>query len=360
MSLYKKILTIGFVIVALASCGKKEEEEKIELRTVRHETIELKSQVEALSFTGDIKSAFEPEVSFRVPGNIEKMDFKLGQSVKKGEILATLDKIDYEIQLRKAESSYETAKASQVEAQSSYNRIKELYQNDSVSKSEFDSAKAKMDSNSASLRVALEGIKYAKRQLKYTQLKSPIDGTVAVKVSEVNENVAAGQSVYILNTDTDLEAISFVPESAIGEINIGSQVNIYASALEKNYLGEVVEVGTSSLQYGSTYPVKVSILNTDKSLRSGMSVVVDFNKNILSEKDTIFIPLNVILKETNTNYVFILKKDGNNVGVVKKIEVETGMVTNRGLEILKGLSEGDELITAGMTKLKDGQQVKLK
>ncbi len=217
-----------------------------------------------------------------------------------------------------------------------------------------------MDSTSASLKVASEEIKYAKRQLKYTVLKSSIDGTVAVKVSEVNENVAAGQSVYILNTDTDLEAISFVPESAIGQINIGSQVNIYAGAIGKNYLGEVVEVGTSSLQYGATYPVKVAILGTDKSLKSGMSVVVDFNKDILSEKDKIFIPLNVILKDTNTNYVFIVEKDGEGLGVVKKIEVKTGMVTNKGLEILDGLSEGDELITAGMTKLEDGQQVKLK
>jgi len=362
MSLYKKILILGSLMVVFISCGKKEEEKekKIKLRTVRHETIELKSQVETLSFTGDIKSAFEPEVSFRVSGNIEKMNFKLGQAVKKGEILAVLDKIDYEIQLRKAESSYETAKASQIEAQSSYNRIKELYQNDSVSKSEFDSAKARMDSNSASLRVALEEIKYAKRQLKYTELKSPIDATVAVKVSEVNENVAAGQPVYILNTDTDLEAISFVPESAIGDINIGSQVNIYASALKKNYLGEVVEVGTSSLQYGSTYPVKVSILGTDKSLRSGMSVIVDFNKDILDKKNTIFIPLNVVLKEANSNYVFIVEKDGEDLGIIKKIEVKTGMITNKGLEILEGLSEGDELVTAGMAKLKDGQRVSLK
>ncbi|MEI6856368.1 efflux RND transporter periplasmic adaptor subunit [Psychrilyobacter sp.] len=360
MSLYKKTLIIGFIIVTLASCGSKKEEEKINLRTVRHETIELKSPVEALSFTGDIKSAVEPEVSFRVPGNIEKMNFKLGQSVKKGDILAILDKIDYEILLRQSESSYETARASQIEAQSSYNRIKELYQNDSVSKSEFDGAKARMDSTSASLKVSSEGIKYAKRQLKYTVLKSSIDGSVAVKVSEVNENVAAGQPVYILNTDTDLEAISFVPESAIGKINIGSQVNIYAGAIGKKYLGEVVEVGTSSLQYGSTYPVKVSIFSIDKSLKSGMSVVVDFNKNMLSEKNKIFIPLNVILKDTNTNYVFIVEKDGEGVGIVKRIEVKTGMITNKGLEILDGLSEGDELITAGMTKLEDGQQVKLK
>lgn len=360
MSLYKKILTIGFVIVTLASCGTKKEQEKTELRTVRHETIELKSSVEVLSFTGDIKSTIEPEVSFRVPGNIEKMNFKLGQSVKKGEVLASLDNIDYKIQLRKAESSYETARASQIEAESNYDRIKELYQNDSVSKSEFDSAKAGMDSTSASLRVASEGIKYAKRQLKYTELKSPIDGTIAVKVSEVNENIAAGQSVYILNTDADLEAILFVPESAIGEIKIGSQANIYVGALKKNYLGEVVRVATSSLQYGSTYPVKVAVLDSDKNLRSGMSVVVDFNKNNLGEKNKIFIPLDVVLKDTNTNYVFIVEKAGEGLGIVKKIKVKTGMITNKGLEILDGLSVGDQLITAGMTKLEDGQKVKLK
>lgn len=360
MSLYKKILTVGFIIIVFASCGKKEEEEKIELRTVRHETIELKSPVEALSFIGNIKSSFEPEVSFRVSGNIEKMNFKLGQAVKKGEILAVLDKIDYQIQLRKAESSYETAKASQIEAQSSYNRIKELYQNDSVSKSEFDSAKARMDSTSAHLRVASEEIKYAKRQLKYTELKSPIDGTVAVKMSEVNENVAAGTPIYILNTNTDLEAISFIPESVIGDIKIGSQVDIYSSALDKNYLGKVIEVGNSSLQYGSTYPVKVSIVGKNKSLKSGMSVVVDFNKNILSKKNTIFIPLNVVLEEMNSNYVFIIKKDKEDIGIIKRVKVKTGVVTNKGLEILEGLLPGDELVTAGMTKLKDGQQVRLK
>lgn len=358
MALYKKILLIGSIVLTLTSCGSKKVEEKVDLRVVRHETIKLESPVESLSFTGDIKSVLEPVASFRVPGNIEKMNFKLGQTVKKGDTLATLDKIDYEIQLRKAESSYETAKASQIEAQSNYDRIKELYQNDSVSKSEFDSAKAGMDSTAASLRVASEEIKYARRQLKYTQLKSSIDGTVAVKVSEINENVAAGQSVYILNTDTELEAVSFIPESAIGQIKIGTQVNIYAGAIDKNYLGEVAELGTSSLQYGSTYPVKVRIINTDKKLKSGMSVTVDFNRDILSKKNTIFVPLNVVLKDINGNYVFTVKKDNDGVGIVKRVKIKTGMVTNKGLEVLNGLSEGDELITAGMTKLEDGQQVK--
>jgi len=357
MSLYKKILAISFIIVALASCGSKEEEVKEDLRTVRHETVELSSPVEALSFTGDIKSAKEPQVSFRVSGNIEKMNYKLGEKVKKGDVLAVLDKTDYQIKLRQAESSYETARASQIEAASSYRRIKELYQNDSVSKSEFESAKARMDSTSANLEVANEEIKYAKRLLRYTELKSSIKGTVAVKVAEVNENIAAGQPVYILSTSENLEAVSFVPESAIGKIKIGTEVDIRVDALNKSYKGKVIEVGTSSAQYGSTFPVKVSITETGEGLRSGMSVVIDFNKDHLGEKTKIFVPLHTILKENGKNFVFVVKKEGE-TGEIKKVSVEIGDITNKGLEITSGLTAGDELVTAGMTKLVDGQKVK--
>ncbi|RUA09192.1 MAG: hypothetical protein DSY38_00935 [Fusobacteria bacterium] len=358
MSIYKRLLTIGLVIVALTSCGSKEEEVKQEqLRTVRHETVEFKSGVEALSFTGDIRSEKEPEVSFRVSGNIQKMNFKLGESVKKGDILATIDKTDYEIKLRQAESRYETAKASKIEAESSYDRIKELYQNDSVSKSEFESAKARMDSAMANLKAAEEGVKYAKRILNYTTLRSSIKGTVAVKIAEVNENVAVGQPVYILNTSENLEAVSFIPESAIGKIKVGAKVDITVDALNRSYEGKVIEVGTSSANYGSTFPVKVAILGDTQGLRSGMSVVVKFNENKLGEKNKIFVPLNVILIDKDSHYVFIVEKTGEEEGTVRKVPVQVGEISNDGIEILEGLNQGDEIITAGMTKLEDGMKV---
>ncbi len=362
MSIYKKMLTIVFMVLILVNCGKKEEEKIEELRPVRHEKIFLDTPTTALSFTGDIISAVAPEVSFRVSGNIEKMNFKLGESVKEGDILAILDKTDYEIKLRQAESSYETAKASQIEAESNYNRIKELYQNDSVSKSEFESAKAKMDSSTANLKVANEGVKYAKRQLEYTTLKSSIKGVIAVKTAEVNENIAAGQSIYLLSANDDLEAVSFVPESAIGKIKLGSKVNIRVEALEKNYTGEVVEVAMSSVQYGATYPVKVSILNSETELKSGMAVIIDFNKEETEDKRDIFIPLKAVLKDETSNYVYIVEKSSEDkgTGIIKRVDVKIGNVTNKGLEILEGLKPGQNLVTAGMTKLKDGQKVQFK
>jgi len=359
MTLYKKMLATGFIAIALMGCGDKEEE-VVKLRSVRYITVELESPGEALSFTGDIRAASEPEVSFRVSGNIEKMKYKLGENVKKGDILATLDKTDYQIKVRKAESSYETAKAGKVEAQSSYNRIKELYQNDSVSKSEFESAKAKVDSAVANLKVAEEEVKYARTQLGYTILKSSIDGTIAVKAAEVNENVGAGQPVYILNSDKDLEAVSFVPENVIGQIQKGKTVKVLVEALKKTYEGEVVEVATSSAQYGSTFPVKVSIKNAEKELRSGMSVVVNFNDKIVKERTKIFIPLHVVIEENNEKFVYVMEKsnEGENVGVVKKAAITVGDITNRGIEVLSGLNAGDKVITAGMTKLSQGVEVK--
>lgn len=358
MSLYKKMLATGFIVIALVGCGEKEEEETKVLRSVRYTTIELQSPVEALSFTGDVRAANEPEVSFRVAGNIEKMKFKLGESVKKGDILATLDRSDYQIKVRKAESGYETARAKQIEAKSSYDRIKELYQNDSVSKSEFDGAKAKMDSTVAQLKVTNEEVKYAKSQLNYTILRAAISGTVAVKVSEVNENVVAGQSVYILNTDSDLEAVSFIPENVIGQIKVGKKVKVLVDALNKVYDGEVTEVATSSAQYGATFPVKVSVKGSGRDLRSGMSVVVNFNDKKTNKKTKIFIPLNTVIKSNGETFVYIVEKTGEGVGIVKKVEIIVGDVTNEGLEVISGIKSGDELITAGMTKLSDGLEVK--
>jgi len=357
----KKYIVVLLMAAALLGCGRKEEVvEEPNLRPVKYIIIEKTASDIAREFSGTIKAETESRLSFRVPGTIERKFVSLGEEVRRGEVLAEVDRIDYEVKYEASIANLEKTKASLVRDKADFDRYQKLYFNDNVSKAEYDSALAQFKSTKAQVKAAEKQVEYDRLQLSYTKLVSPASGTIAEELSEENETISAGTPVFMLSLLGDLEVEFFVPESLIGQIKAGEVIMVAADAAQRQEIrAEITKVGTVSTGFGRTFPVKARLIDPSDEIRSGMTAQVKLNFKFADE-DVILLPIQSVVTDSMGNtYVYALEGVDEDKGTVKKIDVKTGKVTNRGIEVTEGLKSGDLVITAGMSKITEGQQVEI-
>lgn len=365
-----------FLVFLLISCGEKSAETTEEIRPVKYETVGLATGMETYTFSGVAKAQNETNLSFKVAGILASVNVKLGDRVRKGQLIATIDPADYTIQTNQAGSQKEgaianakAAEAQLVNAKATYDRVAQLYENNSVALSEYQQAKAALDAAQAQYDAANSQIKTTDQQLKaadkqvsYTRLVSPMDGVITAVEVEANEVVNAGTLIAKVSSLGRPEVEVGVPEVVINKLKIGQQATIQFSSLPKQlFEAEVAEIAFAS-ERSTTYPVKLKMRNAADEIRPGMAAEVRFimGTDKGKAKKEIVAPLKAIASGTDGNYAFKLVP-GNEEGIylAKRVPLDLGAITEDGYIIKDGLSGGDLVAVAGLRSLYDGRKVKL-
>ncbi|MFW9998174.1 MAG: efflux RND transporter periplasmic adaptor subunit [Candidatus Odinarchaeota archaeon] len=352
-------ISIGFTIIILLSyCSEKETTKEI-IRPVRTEQVFSTGGERDRVFSGVVKSGSESKLSFKVPGTVKKVHVEIGSKVRAGQILAELDPVDYEIQVKQTENARDQARAAEIQAESQYNRIRTLYENRSASKSDYERARAAYESAHEQDNIAKKRRKLAQNQLEYTKLKAPVSGSISSVRIDENENVQAGMLTFILTSGSDLEVSIAIPEILIAQIHEGDNVTVNMEAVPgKSFKAKVTEVGVASSGYSMTYPVIVRLVETDPNIRPGMAAEVTFTFPATSERDCFIVPPIAVGEDRLGRFVYIVEPSDSGLGLIKKKHIEIGELTPDGLEIFEGLSDGDYLVTAGVSQIQDSLIVK--
>lgn len=359
MSANKKVLILLLLIpFFLLSCGdEKRVEEKI--RPVRYKEVTMGVGGSTRVFSGTAKTGIESKLSFKVGGTVKDVNVKVGDYVKKGDLLVELDDTDYKVKLTEAEAKLRQAESQSLNSRNNYERVKSLYETNSISKSDLDGARAQYESSVANVEGLKSALEYAQLQLKYTRLLAPVDGSIAVCNTEINENVQPGQVVAVLIVGSNMEIELGIPENIINRINTGMDVKVDFPSLSNSFSGVVSEVSPSIELSSSTYPVSVKILNPTVDVKSGMAANVSFKFEGNTSKDMIVVPVAAVGEDTEGRFVFIVEPDTENIAVVRKKHIEIGNLTSEGFEVLSGLSPDQKVATAGLQSLLDGQKVRI-
>jgi RND family efflux transporter MFP subunit len=312
------------------------------------------------TLSGVTKAGIESNLSFKVPGTIETVNVKVGQKVSKGQLIASIDKSDYELQFEQSHAAEKSAKAQRSLAKSTYHRIEALYENGNVSLSEYEQAKTSYESAKETVEQLDKQSDQLRKQIGYTQLYAPMDGIIGQVMVERNENVGSGQTIVQFNSGSDLEVIVGLPESYISGIEVGENVEVtFPSLSGKTVRGIISEAAYTSGQQSSTYPVTIKILEKDKAFRPGMAADVTIHLHQQKLENAIFIPVVAVASEDAGTYVFVLEKQAGDTAIVKKHQIQTGRITDNGYEVVNGLEEGEFIVTAGISKLIDGMKVRM-
>lgn len=373
-----KYITSLFILFAflLSSCGSKQTE-VIEdpLRPVRFAKISNNQSLGQTTFSGAAKSSKTSNLSFKVNGKIDQIKVKVGDLVRRNQLIAVLDPTDYNIQLdeaiaqlRSAETQVKSSDTQLNNAKSTYLRIERLYENNSVSLSEYEGAKtnyeaAQSSSEAAKAQVALaqKQVQAGRNQVNYTRLTAPYQGIITQVLVEENELVSTGAPIVNISSDASIEVEVGVPESFIGRVGKGQQVQVSYSAIkDKFFNGTVEEVGYSTAG-GATYPVTIRCGKADDQIRPGMAARVTFqdgDQTLTKENSPLLAPVKSIGQDQNGHFVFVLNNDGNHYKVEKR-PVKIGILKNNGFTIQSGLKSGEMVATAGLSTLLDGMDVTL-
>ena len=356
-----KLVILVLILLFIISCENKQEVKQV-IRPVRYQSVFFSGGEFKRRFTGTSKAGEETKLSFRVSGVLEKMYIIVGQRVKKGFLIAQIDDADARLILGQAEAEAKNAEVQLESAKSNLQRIKELYENNSVSLAEYERAKSIYASSKAHSETARNSTNLKKRELSYYKLFAPYDGIIASVLSRENENIPAGKIIAILNSQDDIQINVGIPESYISRIKKNQLVKIVFSSLNEQIFDGFVSEISYTLGNNSTYPVSVKLTLPTKEIRPGMSADVFFNFNTSATKESstvIIAPIQAVLKDIDGNFVLKLIKKEDNLAEVKKTKVTLGNLTESGFEVFEGLKQGDMVVTAGVEDLKDGTVVKL-
>lgn len=356
-------LVLSILIVAtLSGCGGKSDKYEFDLplRPVSYEIVKETNNIVQRGYSGAIKSEALSNLSFRVSGTMVERNVDIGDSIKAGEVLATIDPTEYEVKFQQSVANLERGKAILADAKANYERNQILYLENSISKAQYQSSLANYESSLSNVRALESQVEYAHIQLSYTKLIAPTDGTIGSVKTEINQSVTPQTVIFTLNS-AGAQYVEFnVSESTIPLLSIGQDVSIVIESLNGLKLnGKIKNIGTVSAGFGNTYPIKVEISDPNGEMRVGMNATVYLNIKVGQLQDKIVVvPLESISKDPDgKTYVYIIKDIKDGTGIVEKRYVTTGIVSNLGMEILSGLNQGDYIVTMGVSRLQSGEKV---
>lgn len=371
----KKIITISIIIAFLGVSYffNNNKSENIQYLTERVSKGDIINTVLA---TGSVSAYQKVSVGAQVSGQIDKLYVKLGQKIKKGDVIAEIDSTTQKNDLKTAKSNLEIYKAQLKSktiamniAQAQYNRQKNLLNVDAGSQVDFENAKnslalakSEVDVLKSQIEQANISVSTAETNVGYTKIVSPLDGVIVSVPVEQGQTVNSNQTTPTIVEIADLSKMIIKPEISEGDITkvkagmpvefsiIGDPDKTYHTTLQS------VDPGTTTLTDGTSstsssnsssssstaiyYYGNLIVPNDDQKLRISMTtqntITVSKAENIL------IIPTITIKKEKGKDYVYILGKNKQ----LEKREIKTGISDELNSQVLSGLSEGEEVISS--------------
>ncbi len=342
-------LTIN--ILLLNSCGgdePKSAEEKI-MRPVKTTVISIGSVFVGREFTGVVDALQSADLGFQVNGKLQQLDVKEGEQVSEGQLIAQLDQTDFKLQVESTQAEFERAEAD-------FMRAEQLVKNGNISKSDYDSLKAKYS-------AANTQFKAARQNLEYTSLRAPFSGLIAVRHVDNFEIVQAKQTIVTLQDLSTLAIRIDVPESImIGIDKNNNNRRIYArfdAFRETHYPLTLKEVSTRADPQTQTFRVTLTMpAPEDHNILPGMTATVIGGPEDQGNR-SIFLSPQAVMEDADGRFVYIAEPKVRDEAVIARRTVATGRLLDQGLEVLSGLQEGDHVVTGGMSRIQEGMRVRL-
>jgi len=336
-TLKEKITALEAEIAQSDTSRNDEKSKLVAIKEMKPETFKHYIEIQA-KVDGDEDVIVSPESM----GNITSLQVQAGDRVVKGQLLATID--DRMIRQGVAEAQTQLDLATQV-----FNRQKNLW--DQKIGSEIQFLQAKTNKEALEKRVAS-----LQEQLEMTRIKSPINGTVDQVDIKIGQAVAPGMPAFRVVNLNSLKVTGEVAESFISKVNRGNETIISIPDMGKEINTKLDYAGRAINTLNRTFNVEVRLSPKDGELHPNMVAVmkiVDY-----SATSTFVVPIAAIQKSSDGEYVFVAVQDGGRL-VAKRKKVTAGMIYNGMIEVREGLTEGDQVVTAGFQSIIEGDPIRL-
>ena len=345
------------IIFALVKCTGGKKEEKISFDTAKVQKTNIQTSITA---TGTIEPVTSVTVGTQVSGIVSHLYVDYNSVVKKGQVIAELDRTNLMSELNTAKANLSSAQSSLNYQLSNYNRYKELHDKGLVSADEFESARLQYLQAKEQVNTSKESLQRAQTNLGYATITSPIDGIILSKSVEEGQTVAASfntPELFVIAQDlTNMRVIADIDEADIGGVKEGQRVSFTVDAFpDDHFEGQVTQVRQQATTESNvvTYEVVISAPNNDLKLKPGLTANVTIYT--LEKNDVMAVPAKALRFQPNEAFLQkgetiedcegdhkLWTKEGT---VFKAHKVEIGTTNGMMTEITGGIKEGTEVLT---------------
>jgi len=345
------------IIFALVKCTGGKKEEKISFDTAKVQKTNIQTSITA---TGTIEPVTSVTVGTQVSGIVSHLYVDYNSVVKKGQVIAELDRTNLMSELNTAKANLSSAQSSLNYQLSNYNRYKELHDKGLVSADEFESARLQYLQAKEQVNTSKESLQRAQTNLGYATITSPIDGIILSKSVEEGQTVAASfntPELFVIAQDlTNMRVIADIDEADIGGVKEGQRVSFTVDAFpDDHFEGQVTQVRQQATTESNvvTYEVVISAPNNDLKLKPGLTANVTIYT--LEKNDVMAVPAKALRFQPNEAFLQkgetiedcegdhkLWTKEGT---VFKAHKVEIGTTNGMMTEIISGIKEGTEVLS---------------
>ena len=341
-------------LVLLSACQREVEKPAPEIRPVRTVTIEKRAAGSTVAITGTVQAQNEVNQSFRIDGRLVERLVDVGDNVKAGQLIATLDPQNEESGVQAARAQLSAAQARLVEARSNFERMRDLVAEDAVSRAQFEQAEALRKTAESQVEAAQSQVALAQNRLGYTRLFSNVTGVITARGPEPGEIVAPGRMIVQVAREGARDAVFDVPVAVKNSAPRHPDINVaLASDPAVTAAGKVREVAPRADPVTGTFAVRVRLIDPPPAMRLGSTVT---GRMTLDAAPAIEIPATALVRNNGKTAVWVVDPAAKTVSLR---EIGVGASAASTVQVASGLANGDVVVTAGVQALRPGQKVSL-
>jgi RND family efflux transporter MFP subunit len=331
------VLSVALLFVGCRKATEQDAPTALPPAVVRVQTVESKKRVATEEVVGTVRAKLRSVIEAKVSGKIDKMLVVPGQTVKAGELLAQLD-------AREIQARLDQALAVRQQAESELKRFSTLLQQQTVTQAEFDNVQARY-------RVAQASVTEVETMLGYTKVLAPFDGVITRKHADVGDLATPGRPLLEMEDPRALRLEADVPEAVISRLALGDKLPVRIAALETELEGVVSEVSPAADPNSRTSLVKLD-LPAKPGSRAGQFGRVAVP---VGETTALRVPVAAVVVRGQMELLFVAVNQHAQLRLVK-----TGKRVGDEVELVSGVSAGDQIIVEGAAQLQDGQPLTIK
>ncbi|RNC29037.1 MAG: Nickel and cobalt resistance protein CnrB [Candidatus Dichloromethanomonas elyunquensis] len=346
----KTVLVALSCLFFLAGCSTNQNSINITAAQVKTDNV-----ISDTTYSGSTEASETRNVFSNISGKVAKVNVSVGDQVKAGDVLFTLDDIDAQLQARQAQlnaepSAITPAQVAYDEAAKNYERTKSLFDAGAVSQIDLDAAKAKKDTTEAQLETAKRSaqitLDMANKKLSDTVIKAPISGIVSAKTVQEGDTVSTQVPAMTMINPSQVQVVIHVTEKNAGQVYSDMPAQITIGSNGETFQGKVTMIAPAGDPKTGLFDVKVIMDNAQNKVKPGMLANVTLQG--AKEPSVLLVPKQAIVTEDQTSYVYIVSEEK-----LKKCPVQTGKVRNAYIEITSGLTKNDVVVVQGSDKISE-------
>jgi RND family efflux transporter MFP subunit len=356
------ITLLSISLGSLVSCSSDEKTKETEISApVAVDIAKASSSSEnGVSASGQIEASETANISTRVMGYILKINAKVGDQVKSGQVLVSLNNEDMTAKKAQTEAMMAEANANLQNAQKDYTRFTALYKQQSASAKELDNVTLQFNSAKARLEAAKQMRNEVSAMMNYTTIVAPFSGIITQKLADEGSLANPGMPILILEKSGNFQISATIPESEISKVKLNDLVLVTVKSTGKEFKSKITEMSPSSQSSGGQYLIKVAVPEeVKKELFAGMYVNIFIKtKGLTSQKneDIILVPKSAIVNKDQLSGLYTISQ--NNTALLRWVRL--GKVYGNSVEVISGLDKDETYILHADGKLFNGAAILVK